>query len=366
MIDGTDTYVKADVGANTSSSGIQPMSLETDGNATFEDIPLREKKEIYGHIKKCSEEFEANPLKPLIVFTNVQHPETALHFWDEAGHGNLVMVTSNNELVIYELVSDIHESITGEVTFAFRDYLRHIQSNNDDIDIDRFICYVGAGRVNGKEADSRFRAIKEYKSRDEKLKYRSTVVIEVGWSQKLYSTDGTSLIDKGKQWIDDDEVSVVVLVKLYDGCGKNDEKLGMLVCLMDNTKRIYKAVTYGEINNADETYLEGIEVDIERSNGLLKIDGHLVFGMGENPDENLEALLTTFGDDTPADYIENKEAVKATLDWVREKQADNGKIPEVEINLKKLFGFLKETHKEQKQDKGQDQKKTPAKRSRKE
>ena len=131
------------------------------------------------------------------------------------------MVTSNNELVIYELVSNIHETITGKVADEFQAYLRHIQSNNEGIDIDRFICYVGAGRVNGKEADSRFRAIKEYKSSDEELEYRSTVVIEVGWSQKLNSNDGTSLIDKGEKWIaDDDDVSVVVLVKLYAGCGK--------------------------------------------------------------------------------------------------------------------------------------------------
>ena len=65
-------------------------------------------------------------------------------------------------------------------------------------------------------------------------------MIEVGWSQKINSTDGTSLIDKGEKWIADGDVSVVVLVKLYDGCGNNDE-LGMLVCLMDSTKGIYKA-----------------------------------------------------------------------------------------------------------------------------
>ena len=72
---------------------------------------------IISRNSKCSEGFEANQLKPAVVFTNVQDPETALQLWDEAAvDGNaLVMVTSKNELVIYELVSDIHESITGEV-----------------------------------------------------------------------------------------------------------------------------------------------------------------------------------------------------------------------------------------------------------
>ena len=84
--------------------------------------------------------------------------------------------------------------------------------------------------------------------------------------------------------------------------------------------------------------------------------------MGENPEKNLEALLASFGDNTPADYIDEEEAVKATLKWVRKKQANGGKIPQVVISVKKLFGFFKKLHKEQKQDedkdKGQDQKKT--------
>ena len=84
--------------------------------------------------------------------------------------------------------------------------------------------------------------------------------------------------------VDENEASGVVLVKLY-GCGKTDEP-GMLVCLMNDTKNIYEAIGYGAIDQLDD--LDGIEITRvgDREPNLLKIDGHLSFGMGaENPQE---------------------------------------------------------------------------------
>ena len=203
-----------------------------------------------------------------------------------------------------------------------------------------FIQYVGAATTKGKEADGRFRTIKAFSNGRRTMD--TTVVIEVAWVQKFISDDGTGLLEKCERWVDENEASVVVLVKLY-GYGR-DKKPGMLVCLMDNTKHIHEAIGYGAIDKEDEKHVKNAYDDLEvkyvgdRECKMLKIDGHLLLGVGaENPQEQLETLIEAYAANGDDDRIirRQKEAIQATLDWV--KAQTDGNIPQVEIDLRGLY-----------------------------
>ena len=331
----------ADAGTKTSSNFVEPISFATVEEHILEDISLS-RKHFDIHIKKCCEEFEKNPQKPVVVFTNVHDPDMAMELWDESDYGNKIMVTSNNELVYYELSSDLHEAIAGWIVTDIHSYLRDIETSADNgpINIRPFVKNAGSGRTEGKEPDGQFLAIKAFSNGEETEV--PTVVIEVAWAQKFISDDGTGLLEKGEQWVDENEVPVVVLVKLY-GYGE-DKKPGMLVCLMDNKKQIYEAIGYGAIDQEDEKHVkdayDGLEVQYfgDRQRKMLKIDGHLVFGIGaENPQEQLKALIEAYavnGDNNRINRI-TKEAIQATLDWV--KAQTDGHIPLVEIDLLALY-----------------------------
>ena len=328
----------ADAGTKTSSSFVEPISFATVEEHVLEDISLLDVQ-----IKKCCAEFEKNPQKPVVVFTNVHDPDKAMQLWEESDCGNLVMVTSNNELVIYELVSKLHEAVAGSIVKVIHSYLRDIETSADNgpIDISPFIQYLGTGREKGKEPDGQF-VINTFSNGEETEV--TTVVIEVAWTQKFTGIGG--LLKKGEQWVDENEVQVVVLVNLY-GYRKGKDP-GMLVCLMDNTKQIYEAIGYGAIDQEDEKYFDDLDgIDItrvgDRARKMLKIDGHLVFGIGaENPQEQLKALIEAYavnGDNNRINRI-TKNAIQATLDWV--KALTCGNIPQVEIDLCGLYAsFIK-------------------------
>ena len=213
---------------------------------------------------------------------------------------------------------------------------------NYTINIDMFIQYVGAATTKGKEADGRFRTIKAFSNGRRTMD--TTVVIEVACVQKFISDDGTGLLEKCERWVDENEASVVVLVKLY-GCDK-DKKPGMLACLMDNTKQIYEMIGYGAFDKEDEKHVKNAYDDLEEVTDfggrerqmVLKIDGHLLLGVeAENPQEQLETLIDAYEANGDDDRIirRQKEAIQATLDWV--KAQTDGNIPQVEIDLRGLY-----------------------------
>ena len=141
----------ADAGTTTSSSFVEPISFApVEEHKILEDISLL-KSHFDVQIKKYCAEFENNPQKPVVVFTNVHDPDKAMQLWEESDYGNLVMVTSNNELVIYELVSKLHEAVAGSIVEDIHSYLRDIETSADNgpIKIKPFIQYLGSGRTKG-------------------------------------------------------------------------------------------------------------------------------------------------------------------------------------------------------------------------
>ena len=148
MIAGTGA--DADAGTKTSSNFVEPISFATVEEHILEDISLS-RKHFDIHIKKCCEEFEKNPQKPVVVFTNVNDPDMAMELWEESDYGNKIMVTSNNELVYYEQTSDLHEAIAGWIVEDIHSYLRDIETSADNgpIKIKPFIQYLGSGRTKG-------------------------------------------------------------------------------------------------------------------------------------------------------------------------------------------------------------------------
>ena len=320
----------------------------------------RGEEKIRDHFLSCQNMYKQNADgEPVVVLTgiNINEVDTAMRLWEsnDATYMKVMLVdevppqgstvplawASTYKLVIYEIVTDIHEMVA---EFLARPIIRHLE----DLHCEDLIVSTGTADSKRAVGASTIQADKSYKRRTgfDAGELELTFVIEVAWSQKLGpSTVQSSLLGKTKDWISIG-AGLVLAVKLYGYLDK--DKPGMLLFVVNKDNRIVRAVQAGVVPAKELAVLgqygennmnEGLIVLSLEENRTVSIDMNDILGLASNASAQAEMdrLFPAEGADVPLGESSKEEKRKDMRAALQALVLRGDGFGEVELNIWKCY-----------------------------